>query len=470
MQQFPVLRTSQWHEEEGSESIEWIALLAVLLILLLAVTPVFGNGGSQIGSEIVSATGKYVAAWTGGTLRGGSSATTSGSGTTAGKPADAALTASDNGSDGGGFLGFLGDLAGQTGGFLKGVVVDGAWGTVKSIVLMGRDGLVMLPGTGHAIDFFFPGIRQETLDKYGRMIEAIKDDPGGALYAMVEPMVTAWKDGEYGRAIGMGVFEVATIIVPESKVGELSKITKIDAILPDELAALLARIDRATPDELGQIVRNTDKLSAEELAALQRRLAELSPEELRVVQRQVAEGLIAADGKFADSALEDAYQSYVQRKTAKGETPRDRADWKVERDYWLYDGPTARGNAFNRTANQNYEYSEVNLQTGKRVDAYDPVSGEIISRKATDFDTIQESTFRSYVNELKSKYPEGEIIRSNKYPQLDGQALQGRQILEVPASNMDSAVRAQFEAIAAEQGIAIRYVDEATGAIVYTTP
>ncbi|MBO0858557.1 MAG: hypothetical protein J2P21_08850 [Chloracidobacterium sp.] len=51
----------------------------------------------------------------------------------------------------------------------------------------------------------------------------------------------------------------------------------------------------------------------------------------------------------------------------------------------------ARGNEINKTAGANYPYNEVHLENGKRVDSYDPVNGEIISRKATDFDAIEDS-------------------------------------------------------------------------------
>jgi hypothetical protein len=44
-------------------------------------------------------------------------------------------------------------------------------------------------------------------------------------------------------------------------------------------------------------------------------------------------------------------------------------------------------------------------------------------------------TFERYLKELRDKYPPGTKIRSNKYPKIDGQHLQGKQILEIPASN-----------------------------------
>ena len=93
----------------------------------------------------------------------------------------------------------------------------------------------------------------------------------------------------------------------------------------------------------------------------------------------------------------------------------------------------------------------MHLANGKRLDSYVP-GEEIVSRKATDFDNIQESTFRDYVREIGNKYDEGTVIRSNKYPDLDGQPLEGRRILEVPDSNLSAARREEFERIARAGG------------------
>ena len=101
----------------------------------------------------------------------------------------------------------------------------------------------------------------------------------------------------------------------------------------------------------------------------------------------------------------------------------------------------------------------MHLANGKRLDSYVP-GEEIVSRKATDFDNIQESTFRDYVREIGNKYDEGTVIRSNKYPDLDGQPLEGSRILEVPDSNLSAARREEFERIARQEGVEIRYVPE----------
>ena len=51
----------------------------------------------------------------------------------------------------------------------------------------------------------------------------------------------------------------------------------------------------------------------------------------------------------------------------------------------------ARGNAFNKKSvvEEWYPCNEVHLSNGKRLDSYDPIKGEIVSRKATDLADIE---------------------------------------------------------------------------------
>lgn len=41
-------------EEDGAEAIEWIAMVAVVVVLLIAVQSAFGAGGEGLGSQIIS--------------------------------------------------------------------------------------------------------------------------------------------------------------------------------------------------------------------------------------------------------------------------------------------------------------------------------------------------------------------------------------------------------------------------------
>ncbi|KEZ65614.1 hypothetical protein AAY86_04375 [Pseudomonas amygdali pv. tabaci str. ATCC 11528] len=96
------------------------------------------------------------------------------------------------------------------------------------------------------------------------------------------------------------------------------------------------------------------------------------------------------------------------------------------------------GNEFNRVQSKNYPYNEVYIQRPDgngyyRLDSYNPTTGEIISRKLTQFSKIYESTAKSYINEAISKYPSGSTIANvPSSGSLAGQKLQGALILEVP--------------------------------------
>ncbi|WP_425641688.1 hypothetical protein ACPUEK_17880 [Marinomonas gallaica] len=116
-------------------------------------------------------------------------------------------------------------------------------------------------------------------------------------------------------------------------------------------------------------------------------------------------------------------------KKSEGKAYRDRDSWKTESDYWKNDSPMARGNRFNKKAEKEgwYDYNEVHLENGKRLDSYS--EGEIVSRKSTDFDKIKESTFEGYVDEINKKYSPGTKINSRKYPGLNGKELKGDRIL-----------------------------------------
>ncbi|OJJ19678.1 hypothetical protein BKI52_19290 [marine bacterium AO1-C] len=148
--------------------------------------------------------------------------------------------------------------------------------------------------------------------------------------------------------------------------------------------------------------------------------------------------LLDKAGKFKDNTLENDYLAYVTRKNNAGKTARDRLDWKDTRDYWLHDSPMARGNKFNDKARDNnwYDFDEIYLENGKRLDSYDDIKGEIVSRKASDLDDISLQTFETYLQEMHRKYAAGTIIKSSKYPQLYGKPLQGKLILELPESNL----------------------------------
>ncbi|WP_177017150.1 DUF637 domain-containing protein [Pseudomonas sp. D2002] len=99
------------------------------------------------------------------------------------------------------------------------------------------------------------------------------------------------------------------------------------------------------------------------------------------------------------------------------------------------------GNEFNKVQSKSYPNNEVYIQRPDgngyyRVDSYNPIKGEIVSRKLTQLSEVSEATAKSYISEAVTKYPSGATIA--KVPSsgsLGGQKLQGTVILEVPPQN-----------------------------------
>uniref|UniRef100_UPI0028A80054 hypothetical protein n=1 Tax=Chishuiella sp. TaxID=1969467 RepID=UPI0028A80054 len=89
-----------------------------------------------------------------------------------------------------------------------------------------------------------------------------------------------------------------------------------------------------------------------------------------------------------------------------------------------------RGNDFNRKALTKYDFNEIVLENGKRLDSYIP-GKEIISRKATTLSNIKPETFNNYLQELITKYKKGTKINSSKTSGV----LEGDYFLEIPTSN-----------------------------------
>ena len=271
----------------------------------------------------------------------------------------------------------------------------------------------------------------------------------------------------------------------------------------------------------GQVKRSKKAPSAEKNSSEEN--VPTSRQEERNAKVNEAQGLVNDESSaFKSSELEDRYQAYLVRKRNVGEAPRDRADWKVASDE-TREGPMGRGNRFNETRRDAYPHSEVHLippykeaerqksalskmgpkpkkgpapkkkyrgaadeaQKVKdeapevkskkekkkpkftRLDGYTPPTngkpGEIVSRKAVDFDMIDDSAFKGYLKEIEEKYARGTLVRVDKpeSKEIDGTRLSGDYILEVPDTNLSHAAdRERFEAMAAAAGVVIRYAKE----------
>lgn len=103
---------------------------------------------------------------------------------------------------------------------------------------------------------------------------------------------------------------------------------------------------------------------------------------------------------------------------------------------------------------------EVHLENGKRLDTYDPENGLIISRKATDLDKISEKTYRQYLAEFEKKYSVGTKIKSNKYSDFTGEVLQGEYVLEIPLNNKYLPNIGDYEKIAREYNVTLRFMEK----------
>lgn len=116
-----------------------------------------------------------------------------------------------------------------------------------------------------------------------------------------------------------------------------------------------------------------------------------------------------------------------------------------------------RGNDFNKKGRLKYDFNEIVLADGKRLDSYIP-GEKIISRKATDIDNILESTWRKYCNELITKYKIGKLTNSSLFSIQT--RLNGQYYLEIPLSNQNSPRLARFIQIAREYGIEVIFLAE----------
>lgn len=127
------------------------------------------------------------------------------------------------------------------------------------------------------------------------------------------------------------------------------------------------------------------------------------------------------------------------------------------------------GNEFNRQRRGAYPLSEIELgpigTRGVRLDAYDPVKGEIVSRKLTQLGDVTPATAKTYIDELVRKYPDGADIKVT--PTVLAKAeragievptkLEGQQFLEVPVQK--GSIPKEVLDYARKQEVIIRDVD-----------
>jgi hypothetical protein len=96
------------------------------------------------------------------------------------------------------------------------------------------------------------------------------------------------------------------------------------------------------------------------------------------------------------------------------------------------------GNEFNVERRPFYEFGEVYVEKPGggyyRVDSYDTIKEEIVSRKYTQLGEVQEKTAARYLQEIDDKYAPGTPIADvpSTHDVLRGTRLDGMKVLEVP--------------------------------------
>jgi hypothetical protein len=146
---------------------------------------------------------------------------------------------------------------------------------------------------------------------------------------------------------------------------------------------------------------------------------------------RVAEGATALDrAAEGANALDRTAASAADLERLDGIAASSKPEWLQRLD---------EGNAFNKERAPFYENNELYVdQPGGsgyyRVDSYDTVSQEIVSRKFTQLADVNEQTALKYLHELDNKYSPGTRIADvpSTPEALRGDVLRGQMVLEVP--------------------------------------
>ena len=168
------------------------------------------------------------------------------------------LEAAQGGEDSGGGGGFLGTVWGgikQVGGFFKGVGEQG-WDTVVGLGTLAYDAHRLTTPFAIVYEIVDPEGQAALRNKYVQVGRAIWNNPGDVAYAIVEPIVTDWENGNYGEAIGRGTFEAVTIIFTPTKLGKVGKIGDV----AEDVASAARAADRVDDlSDAGSVAGRVDE-------------------------------------------------------------------------------------------------------------------------------------------------------------------------------------------------------------------
>jgi hypothetical protein len=233
--------------------------------------------------------------------------------------------------------------------------------------------------------------------------QAIYNNPKAIVDGITKPYVEAWSQGNYGEALGRGAVDIGGLFV--GGIGAVGK--------AGEAGEALNAVSKA--GEAAEAVNAAGK---------------------------AGEGAEAANvGAKAGEAGESAAPTGKVAETGPAKDGLNvSGDKSTGLPAWLKERFEA-GNEFNRANRSRYLYNEVEVVDSSgnkfRVDSYDPINGEIVSRKFTQLSEVKPETGISYLQELGRKYPSGATISDSAFNPsiLRGQRLSGDLILEVPAQN-----------------------------------
>lgn len=169
-----------------------------------------------------------------------------------------------------------------------------------------------------------------------------------------------------------------------------------------------------------------------------------------VALKQIKESF--EDGLDAMDAVEDAIQTFKDVSIL----PSAKPTWEQIKAWFK------RGNDFNAKGRLEYEFNEINLFDGKRLDSYIP-GEQIVSRKATTLSQIKTTTFESYLRELTTKYSKGKTINTKKigYEDINRTVLSGKYYLEIPTVNRQFFESSStLKSLAEQYDVIIKYLDE----------
>jgi hypothetical protein len=250
--------------------------------------------------------------------------------------------------------------------------------------------------------------------------------------------------------------EALDIANDEDKIGHFSGQTTISVISMLSGVGFISKAGKADEllDVAEKVVKKVDEIPDPNF----HRINDLLKKSKRTVaDEKILKELIEAM-KESSSELLDLAKLALKKKR--------KFDWEEVKGFFK------RGNDFNDKVKKKvppkYRFHEVTVEhivDGKvkkyRLDSYNE-GLEIVSRKATDFDNIQLSTFEKYLNEMKLKYPEGAKITAPKYEGLlEGKVLKGKLKLEVPKANELSPRLNEFKLLAEKKyGIEIVFEPE----------